>query len=185
MVIFSLFNGKWVTNWGSKMPTLIALDVSLSMTRAVPVATNNPNDENITYNQLAIQGINEFLNYLTKNSKLEHVALVSINEILFFGPFILVHLFARWTCLAHLTIWPFDHFYEKCASIFMAFVPRFQNDIHKSYDKFIIMKISADNNGKISLQKKWNHMNSASYTLLFKWISAYSGWSSDLQIYCV
>lgn len=62
------------------MPTIIALDVSLSMTRAVPVATNGTNgthDENITYNQLAIQGINEFLNYLTKNSKLEHVALVS------------------------------------------------------------------------------------------------------------
>lgn len=60
------------------MPTVIALDVSLSMTRAVPVATNSPNDENITYNQLAIQGINEFLNYLAKHSKLEQVALVSI-----------------------------------------------------------------------------------------------------------
>lgn len=60
------------------MPTIIALDVSLSMTRTVPVATNGTHDENITYNQLAIQGINEFLNYLNKNSKLEHVALVSI-----------------------------------------------------------------------------------------------------------
>lgn len=66
------------------MPTIIALDVSLSMTRAVPVTTNGTNgtnDENITYNQLAIQGINEFLNYLTNNSKLEHVALVSIGGI--------------------------------------------------------------------------------------------------------
>ncbi|XP_031617917.1 integrator complex subunit 14 [Contarinia nasturtii] len=58
------------------MPTIIALDVSLSMTRAVPVATNGTNDDNITYSQLAIQGINEFLNYLTKNSKLEHVSLL-------------------------------------------------------------------------------------------------------------
>lgn len=59
------------------MPTIIALDVSLSMTRAVPVATNGTNDENITFSQLANQGINEFLNYLLKNSKLEHVSLVS------------------------------------------------------------------------------------------------------------
>lgn len=54
------------------------------MTRAVPVSlndTNGTNDENISYHQLAIQGINEFLNYLMKNSKLEHVALVSIDGI--------------------------------------------------------------------------------------------------------
>lgn len=60
------------------MPTIIALDVSLSMTRAVPITINGVNDENsITYSQLAIQGINAFLNYLTKNSKLEYVSLVS------------------------------------------------------------------------------------------------------------
>lgn len=60
------------------MPTIIALDVSLSMTRAIPIAINGVNDENnITYSQLAIQGINAFLNYLTKNSKLEYVSLVS------------------------------------------------------------------------------------------------------------
>lgn len=62
------------------MPTIIALDVSLSMTRAVPVAVHGINDENITYNQLAVQGINEYLNYLSKNSKLEHVALVSLES---------------------------------------------------------------------------------------------------------
>lgn len=62
------------------MPTIIALDVSLSMTRTVPVANNGANDENITYHQLAIQGINEFLNYLTKNAKLEYVSLVSLNQ---------------------------------------------------------------------------------------------------------
>lgn len=60
------------------MPTIIALDVSLSMTRAVPITINGAHDENsITYSQLAIQGINTFLNYLTKNSKLEYVSLVS------------------------------------------------------------------------------------------------------------
>lgn len=57
------------------MPTIIALDVSLSMTKSVPASVNN--DETVTYHQLAVQGINEFLNYLTKNSKLEYVALVS------------------------------------------------------------------------------------------------------------
>lgn len=60
------------------MPTIIALDVSLSMTKSVPIASNGAHDENITYTQLAIQGINDFLNYLTKNSKLEYVSLVSI-----------------------------------------------------------------------------------------------------------
>lgn len=59
------------------MPTIIALDVSLSMIRTVPVATIPSTDDNPTYHQLAIQGINDFLNYLTQNSKLEYVALVS------------------------------------------------------------------------------------------------------------
>lgn len=59
------------------MPTIIALDVSLSMTRIVPAATNKLNEENITYHQLAVQGINQFLTYLTSHSKLEYVSLVS------------------------------------------------------------------------------------------------------------
>lgn len=58
------------------MPTVIALDVSLSMTREVPAA-NNSNEEGLTYHQLAVQGINEFLSYLSKHSKLEFVCLVS------------------------------------------------------------------------------------------------------------
>lgn len=62
------------------MPTIIALDVSLSMTKTVPITTNGTHDENITYIQLAIQGINEFLNYLTKNSKLEYVSLVGFKQ---------------------------------------------------------------------------------------------------------
>jgi hypothetical protein len=55
------------------MPTVIALDVSLSMTRYVP---NQPNDESLTYHQLAVQGINNLLDYLSKNAKLEFVSLV-------------------------------------------------------------------------------------------------------------
>lgn len=56
------------------MPTIIALDVSLSMTRILP---NCKDDEQITFHQLAIQGINKFLDYLTFNAKLEYVSLVS------------------------------------------------------------------------------------------------------------
>ena len=67
----------------AEMPTIIALDVSLSMTRTIPISANAANAngagdcENVTYHQLAVQGINQFLNYLTANSKLEYVALVS------------------------------------------------------------------------------------------------------------
>lgn len=66
------------------MPTIIALDVSLSMTRTVPVANNGSNDENITYHQLAIQGINEFLNYMAKSLKLEYISLVSNKDVMCF-----------------------------------------------------------------------------------------------------
>uniref|UniRef100_A0A336M856 CSON011847 protein n=1 Tax=Culicoides sonorensis TaxID=179676 RepID=A0A336M856_CULSO len=51
------------------MPTVIALDVSLSMTRAVPGNSQQ------TYHSLAVIGINCFLNYLQENSKLEQVSL--------------------------------------------------------------------------------------------------------------
>ena len=56
------------------MPTVIALDVSLSMTRMVP--THN-GEESYTYHQLAVHGIQQFLDYLTVHSKLEFVSLVS------------------------------------------------------------------------------------------------------------
>lgn len=51
--------------------------MSLSMTRLIP-AYNNPHakEENFTYHQLAVRGINQFLNYLSRNSKLEYVSLV-------------------------------------------------------------------------------------------------------------
>lgn len=56
------------------MPTIVVLDVSLSMTRFIP----GQNEEPVTYHQLAVQGINQFLDYLTTtNNKLEYVSLVS------------------------------------------------------------------------------------------------------------
>lgn len=58
------------------MPTIITLDVSLSMTRGVPVSPGQNHDETITFHQLAVRGINQFLDYLTRNSKLEYVCLV-------------------------------------------------------------------------------------------------------------
>lgn len=56
------------------MPTVIALDLSLSMLRGVGSKTNG---ETITYHQMAIHLINEFLDYLSLNAKLEYVSLVS------------------------------------------------------------------------------------------------------------
>jgi len=60
------------------MPTVIALDVSLSMRR--PVLTNGTNDnlqnEPLTRHYLAVHGINALLHYLQVNSKLEFVSLV-------------------------------------------------------------------------------------------------------------
>ena len=55
------------------MPTVILLDVSLSMTRPVPLADGSIT----TRKQLAISGINAFLDYLSVHSKLEFIALVS------------------------------------------------------------------------------------------------------------
>lgn len=54
------------------MPTVILLDVSLSMTRPVPQLENNE----ITRKQLAIQGISAFLDHLSIHSKLEFISLV-------------------------------------------------------------------------------------------------------------
>lgn len=64
------------------MPTIIAVDVSLSMTRPVPMAgtaTGGTGDEGLTYHQLAIQAVNGILDYLAKHSRLEFVSLVSRN----------------------------------------------------------------------------------------------------------
>ncbi|KAK0096633.1 hypothetical protein PV326_004902 [Microctonus aethiopoides] len=66
------------------MPTVIALDVSLSMRR--PVLGTGLNDgtqseQLLTRHQLAVQGINSFLNYLQANTKLEFVSLVVFSSL--------------------------------------------------------------------------------------------------------
>ncbi|KAH0952732.1 hypothetical protein HN011_009899 [Eciton burchellii] len=65
------------------MPTVIALDVSLSMRR--PVLSNGPNDnvqnEPMTRHHLAVHGINALLHYLQVNSKLEFVSLIAFSSL--------------------------------------------------------------------------------------------------------
>ncbi|XP_058460146.1 integrator complex subunit 14 [Malaya genurostris] len=68
------------------MPTIIALDVSLSMTRPAPggntVSTTGSSGEEIwTYHQLAIHGINTILDYLAKHSRLEFVSLIIYSSL--------------------------------------------------------------------------------------------------------
>ena len=55
------------------MPTVIALDMSLSMLRNVRCGSGM-----LSYHQMAVHLINEFLDYLAVNAKLEYVSLVSI-----------------------------------------------------------------------------------------------------------
>ena len=55
------------------MPTVLALDVSLSMGR--PVKTDSPDDFN--RKNLAIHGISTLLDHFTTNCKLEFTSLVS------------------------------------------------------------------------------------------------------------
>jgi len=56
------------------MPTVIVIDVSLSMTRPVILADTG---ETYSCHQLAVCGINVLLDYLAVHSKLEFVSLVS------------------------------------------------------------------------------------------------------------
>lgn len=59
------------------MPTVIALDVSLSMRRLVLGGDTKENLLNEqTRHHLAIHGINTILNYLQNHAKLEFVSLV-------------------------------------------------------------------------------------------------------------
>lgn len=62
------------------MPTVVVLDVSLSMSLPVTIPEST---ETYTTLQLAIHGINSLLDYLTLYSKLEFVALVSNSVALF------------------------------------------------------------------------------------------------------
>jgi len=60
------------------MPTVVALDVSLSMVR--PVALHESSEE-YQLRHLAIHGINTFLDYLTNSNKLEFVSLVAFSYL--------------------------------------------------------------------------------------------------------
>lgn len=55
----------------------LSLQVSLSMTR---VAYTNRDGQDVTFSQLANNGINDYLDYLTKNKSMEFVSLVSKNK---------------------------------------------------------------------------------------------------------
>ncbi|KAL7293911.1 hypothetical protein TKK_0012642 [Trichogramma kaykai] len=65
------------------MPTVIALDVSLSMRRVVvgTTAYEGIPGEQLTRHHLALQGINTILHYLQNNSKLEFVALMTFSSM--------------------------------------------------------------------------------------------------------
>ncbi len=71
------------------MPTIIALDISLSMTRPLPnsphSARTSGDDEILlssnNYHQLAISGINSLLDYLNHHSRMEFVSLVSFFDL--------------------------------------------------------------------------------------------------------
>lgn len=65
------------------MPTVIALDVSLSMRRPASgslIGEANQNEQ-LTRHHLAVHGINALLHYLQANSKLEFVALVVFSSL--------------------------------------------------------------------------------------------------------
>lgn len=61
------------------MPTILLLDVSLSMNRVVPPIP--PATEMLTRRSLAVTGINSFLDYMSLKNKLEFVALVTVGLI--------------------------------------------------------------------------------------------------------
>lgn len=60
------------------MPTVILLDVSLSMSRPVPTSDATETHTRFT---IATAAINTFLDYLSIHAKLEYVALVSFSSL--------------------------------------------------------------------------------------------------------
>ncbi|XP_063833469.1 integrator complex subunit 14 [Ostrinia nubilalis] len=60
------------------MPTVLLLDVSLSMSRPVPSTDNTESHTRLT---IAAAAINTFLDYLSLHAKLEYVALVTFSSI--------------------------------------------------------------------------------------------------------
>uniref|UniRef100_A0A2M4BGK3 Integrator complex subunit 14 n=1 Tax=Anopheles marajoara TaxID=58244 RepID=A0A2M4BGK3_9DIPT len=67
------------------MPTIIALDVSLSMTRPIPNPGLNSGsvitENTLTYHQVAVQGINCILDHLSKHARLEFVSLIIYSSL--------------------------------------------------------------------------------------------------------
>ncbi|XP_054744087.1 integrator complex subunit 14 [Anastrepha obliqua] len=61
------------------MPTIIALDVSLSMQRQIP---GRSEENSLTYHQLALKGISQLLEHLSATSKLEYVSLITYSSTL-------------------------------------------------------------------------------------------------------
>lgn len=59
------------------MPTVIVLDLSLSMQRPIP---GRSEENSITYHQLALKGITQLLDYLSALGKMEHVAFVTYSS---------------------------------------------------------------------------------------------------------
>ena len=60
------------------MPTVILMDVSLSMSRPVPTPDTT---ETHTRHTIATVAVNTFLDYLSVHAKLEYVALVSFSSV--------------------------------------------------------------------------------------------------------
>ncbi|XP_017469201.1 PREDICTED: von Willebrand factor A domain-containing protein 9 isoform X1 [Rhagoletis zephyria] len=60
------------------MPTIIALDVSLSMQRQIP---GRSEENTLTYHQLALKGMSQLLEHLSSTSKLEYVSLITYSTI--------------------------------------------------------------------------------------------------------
>lgn len=60
------------------MPTVLMLDVSLSMSRPVPTSDTTETHTRFT---IATAAINTFLDYLCVHAKLEYVALVSFSSM--------------------------------------------------------------------------------------------------------
>lgn len=63
--------------WEIEMPTIVALDVSLSMQRLVP---GRSEENTLTFHQLALKGISQLLDYLSAQIRLEYVAFLAYSS---------------------------------------------------------------------------------------------------------
>lgn len=64
---------------GRKMPTVIALDVSLSMCRLATTSSNSSDKQGDapSKHKLAVAAINQFLDHISAHCKLEFLSLVN------------------------------------------------------------------------------------------------------------